>query len=70
MPLGEVEAYSRFVHIADTYAEYAEAVMKAITGDSETKRLERAAVVSDDSWYSKVEKMSRLIAEHISLNAD
>ena len=65
----EVEHLKDLVYIADSYAEYAVLIERAIAEDSPESRDARMNAMASESWETKVERLSEIIARHIPLVA-
>jgi glycosyltransferase involved in cell wall biosynthesis len=63
----EVEKYQPLVFIADTKEEFLLYIDEAIKFDSEGKRAERMLAMEKESWEYRLETISKIIQNHISL---
>jgi glycosyltransferase involved in cell wall biosynthesis len=61
----EVEHLGDLVYIADSYSQYAELLRRAIAEDSPDLRDRRMSAMRNESWESKVELLSAIVAERI-----
>jgi len=57
--------YGNIVHISEGKEKFGEYINKAINEDHQISRARRIEVSRDNSWESRIEKMSRLIQEEI-----
>lgn len=62
----EVERYAELVYIVDDYAQYAEAVERAISEDSPERRQQRVAAMQGESWHRRVDDVSAIVAGAIA----
>jgi glycosyltransferase involved in cell wall biosynthesis len=61
----EVERYARFVRIADDPVSFTQAISEAVAGDDDAARRARADAMLDESWESRVARVSELVVRHI-----
>jgi glycosyltransferase involved in cell wall biosynthesis len=63
----EVERYAEFVHIADDYDAYADAIRKALDEDCAALRATRVDAMKNESWERRVDDVSAIVAQHIAV---
>jgi glycosyltransferase involved in cell wall biosynthesis len=61
----EVEHLGDLVYIADSCAQYADLLRRAIAEDSPDLRRKRMSAMENESWEAKVERLSAIISERI-----